>query len=61
MQVPYPLCLDCAFFDNKNKKNGKPVCKAFPDGISDETIKERNKFSTDKNSICGNGYKFKHK
>lgn len=58
MQIPYPICLDCTFLDYENKKNGKPICKAFPDGISDEVIKEKSKPNIDKDKICNNGYKY---
>jgi len=61
MQIPYPLCLDCIYLDLKNKINGKPVCKAFPDGITDDVIKDKSKHNVNKDESCGNGYKFKQK
>ena len=59
MSVVYrPICIDCIHLDLKKEKNGRPICKAYPDGIPYEVWKEKSKPDIDVNKTCNNGIGF---
>lgn len=61
MSVVYcPICIDCVHIDLKKEKNGRPVCKAYPEGIPYDVWKEKSKPNIEKDVPCNNEYKFKH-
>ena len=57
--VYVPICINCKYFENfKKGENGRPTCKAFPNGIPYETWKEKSKPDTIRTDVCQNDYKF---
>jgi hypothetical protein len=60
MLIPYILCVDCKHLELGKEKNGRPVCKAYPNGIPKEVIESKSKPNLDKNEPCNNGIKFEH-
>lgn len=60
VKVYMPMCIDCVHLDLIKEVNGRPVCKAYPEGIPSQIWEYKSKLSTDKNTPCQNGYKFEH-
>lgn len=52
------ICIDCKHLQIKEKNNGRPVCKASPDGIPYDIWIEKSKPDIDENAPCANGFKF---
>ena len=56
-EIDFTLCPYCEHFDPKNEINGRPICKAYPDGIPQEAIEKKGN-PGEEDKPCKNGYKF---
>ena len=58
ISVYMPICIDCKHLDLVKGVDGRPVCKAYPEGIPHDVWKEKSKPDYDKDTAYPNGCKF---